>query len=266
MFQPDNSIHTLVIHCAATPNGKAFHARDIDLWHKTRGFQRDTKAVNSELYPLRHIGYHHVITLDGTVENGRRHQEVGAHVRGHNKGSIGICLIGTDRYTLRQWRALATLITRLCQELPIHQVVGHRDLSPDTNRDGKVSENEWLKTCPGFDVKPWFGAGMKPLEGHLLFDGTTEKTLPHVHTPLGEAGPATVASVAGGAIEPGFKPWWQSKTIIGIVIAGLPALAHAAGIDYDQVLAPYAADITNLVGAVLAIIGRATASKSLSKA
>ena len=31
-------------------------------------------------------------------------------------------------------------------------VVGHRDLSPDNNQDGKITPNEWLKTCPGFDA------------------------------------------------------------------------------------------------------------------
>lgn len=49
-------ITSIIIHCADTPNGKEFHAADIDRWHKERGWQG--------------IGYHWVITIDGTVEAG----------------------------------------------------------------------------------------------------------------------------------------------------------------------------------------------------
>ena len=73
-------ISEIIVHCAATPEGKAFTVADIDAWHKKRGF--------------RCIGYHFVIYLDGSVHKGRAIEEVGAHCLGHNANSIGICYIG----------------------------------------------------------------------------------------------------------------------------------------------------------------------------
>ena len=46
-------IDEIIIHCAATPEGKHFTVADIDAWHKKRGFKC--------------IGYHFVIYLDGSV-------------------------------------------------------------------------------------------------------------------------------------------------------------------------------------------------------
>ncbi|MBB4042257.1 hypothetical protein GGR06_000016 [Bacteroides reticulotermitis] len=34
---------------------------------------------------------------------------------------------------------------------------GHRDLSPDLNRNGEVEPEEWIKACPCFDVQAEFG-------------------------------------------------------------------------------------------------------------
>jgi N-acetylmuramoyl-L-alanine amidase len=75
------------------------------------------------------------------------------------------------RYTTAQWIALADLVKRLRGKynpalepaLTSVQVLGHRDLSPDANGDGKVTSIEWLKTCPGFDVTGWLQRAMQPL-------------------------------------------------------------------------------------------------------
>ena len=81
-------IKYLVIHCSATPEGRAHNAKDIDLWHRQRGFNE--------------IGYNYVILLDGTIEQGRDVDKIPAHVEGHNKDSIGICYIGgVDKNTLQ---------------------------------------------------------------------------------------------------------------------------------------------------------------------
>jgi N-acetylmuramoyl-L-alanine amidase len=35
---------------------------------------------------------------------------------------------------------------------PKAQIKGHRDFSPDLNKDGKITSNEWIKQCPCFDA------------------------------------------------------------------------------------------------------------------
>lgn len=162
-------ITKIVIHCSATKNGKQLRtnkqtaAQRIDDWHKARGYQRTewrTKQFNPH---LKYIGYHFVIDTDGTVETGRAVGEVGAHVKGHNTGSIGICLVGGitaqgknhGEYTEAQWKALHQLLRKLEAKYPNARICGHRDLSPDLNGDGRITKNEWLKDCPCFDVWSW---------------------------------------------------------------------------------------------------------------
>jgi N-acetylmuramoyl-L-alanine amidase len=163
-----SKITEIIIHCSATPNGKNFTAHDIDCWHAERGFNRNLTAC--KLSPYKHIGYHFVIDLNGSIEPGRGLDEIGAHCFGHNAVSIGICLIGTDRFTYDQWHALARLAEDLkrMNQFSLNQILGHRDTSPDKNRDGKIDQNDWLKTCPGFDVKDWLSSGMKPKSTHVF--------------------------------------------------------------------------------------------------
>ena len=152
-----NEIDSIVIHCSATRDGQNVKASDIDKWHRERGFKM--------------IGYNYVIDLDGTVEVGRPLTMDGAHcntagVSGkvYNKHSIGICYVGgldkkgnpKDTRTWRQKRAMSKLVLDLIQKYPIVEVIGHRDASPDKNHDGKITPNEWIKTCPCFDVRAEF--------------------------------------------------------------------------------------------------------------
>lgn len=127
-------IKEIIIHCADTPEGRDDKAADIDRWHKQRGFDR--------------IGYHYVIDLDGTVEAGRDLDCIGAHCKGHNINSIGICYIGgADRETLKpkdtrtdeQKASLLLLLKYLRQRYPNAKIYGHRDFSE--------------KACPSFDAK-----------------------------------------------------------------------------------------------------------------
>ena len=142
---------TIIIHCSATRAGQDFTAADIDRWHRQRGF--------------RSIGYHFVVRLDGTVEPGRDVALDGAHCTGWNHRSIGICYIGgldkngrpADTRTEAQREALVRLVEDLRLVFPsLQQVIGHRDTSPDLNGDGIISPNEYIKSCPCFDVKAEF--------------------------------------------------------------------------------------------------------------
>ncbi|TNG92271.1 N-acetylmuramoyl-L-alanine amidase [Pasteurellaceae bacterium USgator11] len=166
MYYPTNKI---VIHCSATQNGKSLRtksqtaAQRIDDWHAKRGFKRAAKSASLFNPHLQHVGYHFVIDTDGTVETGRQVGETGAHVKGHNLHSVGICLVGGitidgknfGRYTTKQWQSLHLLLRQLEAKYPNANIFGHRDLSPDTNNNGKVDKWEWLKDCPCFDVWQW---------------------------------------------------------------------------------------------------------------
>lgn len=149
-------IRAIVIHCSATPDGKPFTIADIDRWHRERGWRK--------------VGYHRVIHVDGSVHVGRKLKEIGAHVAGQNSHTVGICMIGTRRFTLAQWGALANLVAELRLLYPAANVQGHRDYSPDLNGDGIIEPWEFMKECPGFDVAEWLTGGMQPLPLHTLED------------------------------------------------------------------------------------------------
>lgn len=183
------SINLIVVHCSATPSGqwlagtapgksaRRTPVQVIDGWHRERGFAG--------------IGYHYVVDVDGVVWKGRPEDQAGAHVAGHNASSIGICMVGgaerDARYTPKQWESLAGLVQDLARRhklaltkvrtLPIAGMAhgplcGHRDLSPDLNKDGQVQPAEWLKTCPGFDVSAWLQRGFIP-EQRNVYLGTS---------------------------------------------------------------------------------------------
>ena len=74
------NIDSIIVHCSATKARQDFTVADIDHWHRQRGFNG--------------IGYHYVIRLDGKLEKGRDVALAGAHCKGWNERSVGICYIG----------------------------------------------------------------------------------------------------------------------------------------------------------------------------
>lgn len=134
----------IVVHCSASPASQDIGAREIDRWHRSRGFLR--------------IGYHAVIRRSGLVEAApltRAYDEPGAHVQGYNSRSVGVCLVGgvmadnatpEDNFTPEQKASLRTTLDMLLLRYPAATVVGHRDI-PGV-----------AKACPSFDVKAWWVA------------------------------------------------------------------------------------------------------------
>lgn len=126
-------INKIIIHCSATIEGQSITADTIDQWHKKRGW--------------RGIGYHYVIGLDGLIEYGRMVDEIGAHVKGMNADSIGICYIGgldagkepKDTRTLKQKESLLDLLKTLKRLHPNATIHGHNEFAN--------------KACPCFNVK-----------------------------------------------------------------------------------------------------------------
>ncbi|SUB77051.1 N-acetylmuramoyl-L-alanine amidase [Porphyromonas macacae] len=140
------SIKYIVLHCSATPCNKRYDKEQMLRDHKNRGFYT--------------WGYHYYVRRDGTLENLRPPTEAGAHVRGYNTCSIGICYEGgllpggqpADTRTREQRRTLRRLVAGLRLRYPKAMITGHRDLSPDRNGNGIIEETEWLKLCPCFDA------------------------------------------------------------------------------------------------------------------
>jgi hypothetical protein len=108
------------------------------------------RRFHVEVMGWRDIGYHQVILRDGEVQRGRPDDAVGAHVKGHNADSIGICLVGAGRglpvgigyITPEQWESLLRLCERYHRAygIPWENFVGHREFPGVT------------KICPGFEV------------------------------------------------------------------------------------------------------------------
>ena len=199
-------INLIVVHCSATADGDGLFsgvsgqpgfktaADRIDEMHQARGFKRDPAAAARINPHLKAIGYHFVIACNGALFTGRGLDEVGAHVKGYNANSVGICMTGTSAFTPDQFRALEALLRRLSTSLPVplqaprrenvigregrvvtqvtNGVCGHRDLSPDLNGDGRITPNEWLKTCPGFDVAGYVANQFIPPNAALLIGGS----------------------------------------------------------------------------------------------
>ena len=128
-------IDEIILHCSATPEGRHHDVADIRRWHVDgRGWSD--------------VGYHFCILLDGTVEAGRPVSRQGAHVKGHNKTSIGVCYIGgcdknmepKDTMNHGQERAFLNLVEVLRGTFGELKVVGHNQYSTH-------------KACPSFKVE-----------------------------------------------------------------------------------------------------------------
>jgi N-acetyl-anhydromuramyl-L-alanine amidase AmpD len=135
--------------------------------HKARGWQG--------------IGYHLVIRRDGRVEMGEDLRRMGAHCKGVNDRSVGVCMVGgvdeendsAHNLEPEQFRSLASVLNLLMLMYPKASVRGHRDFSPDKNRDGVVTPDEFMKLCPCFEVDEWLSLE-DPADGvYLAITGDT---------------------------------------------------------------------------------------------
>ena len=137
-MRPRSKTDYIIIHCSATRADHNVTAEDIRHWHVVDNGWDD-------------IGYHWVIERDGSVKQGRPVDVMGAHCRGVNDRSIGICLVGgcdedmqpEDNFTERQMEMLTML------------VVGHQKIYPEATVQPHNHFNEY-KACPAFDVVEWF--------------------------------------------------------------------------------------------------------------
>lgn len=127
-------VNEIIVHCTATPEGRWYDVIDIRRWHRQQGWSD--------------VGYHYIVLRDGTLQEGRPVNQVGAHCQGHNSHSIGVCYIGgvaTDGVTPKDTRtqaqrdALRALMVELRRIYPSARIYGHRDFA--------------RKACPSFDAR-----------------------------------------------------------------------------------------------------------------
>ena len=127
-------IDLIVVHCSATRCDKSYPVETLIADHGKR---------------FGYTGYHYYVTRDGRLYQTRHENLVGAHAKGYNKHSIGVCYEGglnpqgkpADTRTDKQKKTLLGLLCALKLDYPDAVILGHRDL-PDVH-----------KACPCFNAK-----------------------------------------------------------------------------------------------------------------
>lgn len=134
-----SDIEYIAVHAADTKPSMDVGVNEIRKWHvEERGWSD--------------IGYHFVIKRDGSIESGRPLDRAGAHVKGYNSVSWGVCLAGgmaedgsnDCNFTKNQYLSLELLSSELLDKAPNAILQGHRDFKGVT------------KTCPNFNVKEFY--------------------------------------------------------------------------------------------------------------
>lgn len=153
-------IKYIFFHCTAGPQNQEI--KNIQAYWRSLGWKTD--------------GYHFIIKADGTIVNLVPVEKPSNGVAGYNTYAIHICYIGgvevikgknaagkpvnligrpIDNRTEAQKESQLELLLKFHKMFPKAKILGHRDVSPDKNRDGVVSPNEWMKSCPSFSVAEW---------------------------------------------------------------------------------------------------------------
>ena len=123
-------ISEIILHCSAS-NVVSYDFEAIKYDHtRNRGWTD--------------IGYHFGIDFDGDIHILRPVNRSGAHVKGRNRNSIGVCVLGLDGFTHTQMLQLGKLCDTLCAVLGLK--------TKDVRAHYEFNE---AKTCPNFDVE-WF--------------------------------------------------------------------------------------------------------------
>ena len=126
-------VKEIIIHCSATREGQQISVDTIRDWHLAKGWNN--------------IGYHFYIDLDGTINKGRDIDKMGAHCKGHNRNSIGICYCGgvetdgktpKDTRTQEQKDSLLNVLKTLKAMYPEAVIYSHNEFAN--------------KACPSFDA------------------------------------------------------------------------------------------------------------------
>lgn len=131
------TIKKIVVHCTATDDSLDIGFKEINEMHRLRGWLSPSGIS---------CGYHFIIRRNGVVEAGRPVNEIGAHVEGHNKDSIGISWVGLKDISKEQKKSLLALVRGLAHQWGldlVDDVFGHCEFD---------SGKKQGKTCPNISM------------------------------------------------------------------------------------------------------------------
>ena len=126
------TINLIVVHCSATREDKSFTEHDLDVCHRRRGFNG--------------VGYHFYIRKNGDIKSTRPLERIGAHSRGFNRESIGICYeggldcMGQPKDTRTCWQKHSLRVT---ETVRLNRKSGSR-LAPVSKRARSGIKNRFL--------------------------------------------------------------------------------------------------------------------------
>ena len=144
LIQSEREIDCIYLHCTATEPGRAV------LVEKIRRYHIDVRH-------FRDIGYHYVVQPSGSIGDGRDIHDGGAHVKGDNKTTIGVSMVGEWNSVMPQRDDIqlintGKLLASLCfiygikpdtYGLLLHREAHeHRPFVPNPR-----------KSCPGMNIK-----------------------------------------------------------------------------------------------------------------
>jgi len=144
LIELKRNVKYIINHCSYTPADMNIGVKEIKQWHVVDNGWRD-------------IAYAIIVRRNGDIEFGRDLNkdgsvvdDIGAHTRGHNHNSIGVCWIGgmcedvadygCDNRTEEQKVSLLLVNGLLKDHIKGVDILGHRDFNKD-------------KLCPCFDAK-----------------------------------------------------------------------------------------------------------------
>ena len=134
----------IFVHCTAGPQTQT--VGDLLAEFRRKGWKKP--------------GYHYVVFPNGTVQQLLAEGKVANGVRGYNQTGIHVAYVGgidaqgraIDNRTEAQKERLRSLLKLLHKRYPAASILGHRDISPDRNGNGRVDRWERIKECPCFDA------------------------------------------------------------------------------------------------------------------
>ena len=138
-----NKPEKIIVHHSAFLQDREQLAQ-INQWHKEREFPQSRSGY--------YVGYHYLISRGGIVTRTKDDDEEGAHTRGENFSSLGVCMEGhfnQQTPTAIQEQILGKLLVELCEvhRLPYIAIYPHRRFSNTACYGNKLNANYAVIVC-----------------------------------------------------------------------------------------------------------------------